>query len=169
MKYNVLVACAICLFSCKEVHVAGDREVAGVQLPQQEYQVFGEKFSAENSLSARQMSEKYQDLKTGDTIPVKFTTTVTSVCKMKGCWMVLELPDTEEDPMVKFKDYGFFVPKDIEEKEVVVKGVAFIEETSVEDQKHFAEDGGRSQEEIDAISEPKISYGFLADGVLLKQ
>ena len=83
--------------------------------------------------------------------------------------MTLDLPDTNEDPMVKFKDYGFFVPKDIEGEEVIVEGIAFIEETSVEDLKHFAEDAGKSKEEIESITEPSKSPGFLAHGVLLKE
>ncbi|MBT8296250.1 MAG: DUF4920 domain-containing protein, partial [Gramella sp.] len=73
------------------------------------------------------------------------------------------------DPMVKFKDYGFFVPKDIEGSEVIVEGIAFIEETSVEDRKHLAKDAGKTSEEIDNITEPSRTFGFLAHGVLIKK
>lgn len=140
-----------------------------LEVTQEEYESFGEKISAGNSLSALEMQQKYQALKPGDTIQAKFTTTVNSVCKMKGCWMELDLPDNEKDPMIKFKDYGFFVPKDIEGREVIVEGLAFIEEVSVEDRKHFAEDAGKTAEEIEAINEPEKSLGFLAHGVLLKK
>lgn len=157
------------LFSCKEEKKNVNPELAQVAETPQEYTSFGEKISAENSLTAQEMKLRYEKLKPGDTISVKFTTTVNSVCKMKGCWMTLDIPGNEEDLMVKFKDYKFFVPKDIEGKEVVVAGIAFLEETSVKDQKHYAEDAGRSKEQIALITERKRSPGFLAHGVLLKK
>jgi hypothetical protein len=71
--------------------------------------------------------------------------------------------------MVKFKDYGFFMPKDIAGKEVIVNGKAFIEAMSVDEQRHYAEDGGESAEAIAAITEQKKTLRFEADGVLLKE
>lgn len=168
MRTSLLIGFILLIFtSCKENRTE-KKKLASPEI-QLEYESFGEEISARSSLSAEEMKQKYQNLKAGDTIQAKFTTTVNSVCKMKGCWMRLELPGIEEDPMVKFKDYGFFVPKDVEGREVIVEGLAFIEETSVEDQKHFAEDAGKSGEEIDAIKKPKRTLGFLAHGVLLKE
>jgi hypothetical protein len=74
-----------------------------------------------------------------------------------------------EEAMVKFKDYGFFIPKDIAGQEVIVDGVAFIEEVSVEDQRHFAEDAGKTTEEIAAITEPKRTLSFTSSGVLIPE
>ena len=51
---------------------------------------------------------------------------------------------------------------------VTVNGLAFIEEMSVDEQKHYAEDGGESEEAIAAITTPKKTYRFEADGVLVK-
>ncbi len=133
------------------------------------YNSYGEEISSENSLTSAEMGEKYQDLGPGDTISVSFRTTVNSVCKNKGCWMTLDLPEGDEDVMVTFKDYGFFVPKDIEQKEVIVNGKAYIAEVSVEDQKHYAEDNGKAKAEINAITTPKRGLSFLADGVLIKE
>ena len=73
----------------------------------------------------------------------------------------------EIQSLVKFKDYGFFVPKDIAGQEVIVRGKAFVEITSIEDLKHMAEDAGKSQKEIDAITDTEISYSFISEGVLL--
>ena len=167
--YLILAACTISLVSCKQDQTDKKGKLAQAVIAQQDFKSFGQEITPENSLSAKEMKEKYQSLTSGDTITAKFSATINSVCKMKGCWMTLDLPDTDEDPMVKFKDYGFFVPKDIEGQEVIVEGIAFIEETSVEDQKHFAEDAGKTKTEIGAISEPSRSPGFLAHGVLLKQ
>ncbi len=165
----VFIVITLFLFSCGNESKDKTQEIAQVNLVQEDFQSFGKKISAENSLSAAQMKQKFESLKPGDTIHAKFRTIVNSVCKMKGCWMTLELPDSDEDSMVKFKDYGFFVPKDIDGEEVIVQGIAFIEETSVEDQRHFAEDAGKSKEEIEAITKPKHTMSFLADGVLLKE
>ncbi|MCB7481378.1 DUF4920 domain-containing protein [Christiangramia sediminis] len=170
MKNSILfIVIFIGFISCKNSETNSTEDLAEVQQIQEDYKSFGDKISAENSLSAEEMKVKFENLKPGDTITAKFKTTVNSVCKMKGCWMTLDLPEAEEDPMVKFKDYAFFVPKDIEGKEVIVEGIAFIEETSVDDQKHLAKDAGRSEEEIGEITEIKKSPGFLAHGVLLKE
>ena len=41
---------------------------------------------------------------------IKIEGEILSSCPMKGCWMKIK---TEEDTiLVRFKDYGFFVPKD---------------------------------------------------------
>ena len=69
--------------------------------------------------------------------------------------------------MVRFKDYGFFMPLDIAGREVIMNGKAFYQTTSVDDLRHYAEDAGKSQEEIDAITEPKRELAFLADCVIL--
>ena len=82
--------------------------------------------------------------------------------------MTLDLPQ-EEDVMVKFKDYGFFVPKDIDNKEVVVKGKAYVTEVSVEEQRHYAEDNGKTEDEVAAITKPKRTLSFLAEGVRIKK
>lgn len=132
------------------------------------YASFGERISAQNALSSEEMMAQYKNLKPGDTLELSFEGKVNSVCKSKGCWMELGLPE-EENVMVKFKDYGFFVPKDIEEKEVLIHGKAFIAEISVEEQRHYAEDNGKSEAEIAEITEPKRTLSFLANGVLIKK
>lgn len=128
----------------------------------------GEKIDLENLLSAYQMEKEYRNLKAGDTLQSTFAAQVTSVCKNKGCWMKVALEDGSE-VMVKFKDYAFFVPKDIETSTVFINGLAYVEEMSVEEQKHYAEDEGLSREEISAIKEPKKTLLFLADGVRIEK
>ena len=43
---------------------------------------------------------------------VKLEAKVTDVCQMKGCWMKLDIGN-EKEIMVNFKDYSFFVSKNI--------------------------------------------------------
>ncbi len=128
----------------------------------------GADMDKKGGLTSLQMFEKYQNLTVNDTVPSKFTGEVLEVCQAKGCWMKLALEDGQE-AMVRFKDYGFFMPKDIAGRTVVVNGLAFVSEMSVEDQRHYAKDAGKSEEEIAAITVPKKTFGFEADGVVLKQ
>ena len=133
-----------------------------------EYASFGEKITADNALTRGQMLKKYSTLKSGDTVNAKFVTKVKEVCQKKGCWMNLELPGGKES-FVKFKDYGFFVPFNAGGQEAVVNGKAFVSEISVAQLRHYAKDGGKSEAEIDKITQPETTYGFLADGVLISK
>lgn len=91
---------------------------------------------------------------------------VKSVCQAKGCWMKLELPNGEL-MHVTFDNYSFFVPRDISGKEVVIEGTAERDTMSVDDLRHYAEDANKSEAEIAAITEPKLTYKFDATGVLI--
>lgn len=162
----------ILLLLCLTVGICGAQEAPennGVltEAPQ-EYGIFGKNMDLEGIVTAAHMAQVYDGLSVSDSVPTKFRGKVTDVCKKMGCWMKVELEDGKE-AMVRFVDYGFFVPKDIAGKEVVVNGLAFVEEMSVRDQRHYAKDGGKSESEIAEIVAPKRIYGFQADGVLLKE
>lgn len=132
------------------------------------YASYGDSITPNNAIKVEEMYANYKSMGIGDTTQVKYTAIVEEVCQSKGCWMKLRLEDGTQ-AMVKFKDYAFFMPKDIAGKEVIVDGKAFVEEMSVEDQRHFAEDAGKSAEEIAAITLPKKTYSIEAAGVLIKQ
>ena len=110
-----------------------------------------------------------RQLETQDSVNTILKAKVSEVCQAKGCWMNLVDNNgvVQEELFVKFHDYGFFVPKDIAGREVIVEGVAYKEETSVEELKHYAEDAGKSEEEIAAITEPVSEMKFMATGVVL--
>jgi hypothetical protein len=143
-------------------------DVIAATAPAVSYATFGDKIAADKALNPAQMLKKYKSLKAGDTLNVKFASKVHEVCKKKGCWMSMELPDGKES-FVKFKDYAFFVPKNADNSEAIVSGKAFVDVVSVAELQHYAKDGGKSQEEIEKITEPKITYAFMADGVLIKE
>ncbi len=132
------------------------------------YAVFGSKFNADKALSRSEMLKKYKSLKKGDTVAVKFKSTIKNVCKKKGCWMAMELPESKES-FVRFKDYAFFVPLNADDSEAIVSGKAYIDVVSVAELQHYAKDGGKSDDEIAQITEPKVTYAFQADGVLIKE
>ncbi len=133
------------------------------------YSSFGATISATDYLNSNDALSNYKSLKLGDTINLKFNANIKEVCANKGCWMTLPLGNEDENVMVRFKDYGFFMPKDAAGKEVIVDGKAFVNEVSVADLKHYAEDAGKSPEEIAKITEPSMEFAFEANGVLLKK
>ncbi len=139
-----------------------------VQQEEVSYAVFGDTITADGAISAEEMYQKYKKLGEGDTIEVKFAATIYNVCQKKGCWMNVDLNE-EEVAFVRFKDYGFFMPFNAAESEAIINGKAFVSITSVDELKHYAEDEGLTQEEIDEITEPDVTFGFLADGVLIKE
>ena len=157
-KFKFIICFAIISISCKS-----QTEAKFVS----EFNSYGTKITADKSFSKDEISKTYDNLKVGDTINVKFNSKINAVCQNKGCWMKVELADNKE-VFVKFKDYAFFMPKDSKNKEVIVNGKAFVSEESIADQKHYASDAGKSQEEIDKITTTKKTLSFMADGVLIK-
>ncbi|SDX57009.1 DUF4920 domain-containing protein [Hymenobacter psychrophilus] len=107
-------------------------------------------------------------LGTQDSAQVKLVGTANEVCQAKGCWMTMKLADGR-DMRVKFKDYAFFVPKDISGKTIVINGWAHRETVPVADLQHYAKDAGKSAAEIAAITEPQQQLNFEADGVLVQE
>ena len=117
-------------------------------------------------LASDQLLSTYTEAELLDTVQTTVRGTVHEVCQAKGCWMTLRA-GTDQEMMVKFKDYAFFVPKDIAERKVVLDGIAYYQITSVEELRHYAEDAGQSPEAIARITEPKRELRFLARGVQL--
>tara|TARA_B100000963_G_scaffold61745_1_gene49713 strand:+ start:42043 stop:42495 length:453 start_codon:yes stop_codon:yes gene_type:complete len=127
---------------------------------------FGDKMSSNELTSINEINNLFTNLEAGEFNNTKFKATVVDVCKMKGCWMNLDLNNNKQ-VMVRFKNYGFFVPKDIEGKDVIVEGKAFIDVLTVDELKHYAFDAGKSKEEIDKIQKEKRIYSFEATGVVI--
>lgn len=135
---------------------------ASTQLFAQEH--FGKKISADGAIT---MAELDAQLKDKEKVEAKVTGKVSAICKAMGCWMKMER-EGGEAMMVKMKDHKFYLPKDCEGKTAIIEGVASHKTTSVEMLKHYAEDEGKSQAEIDAIKEPKEEVIFIAAGVILQ-
>jgi len=123
----------------------------------------GEKINAKGAISVDDLFKKIADK---EEIPsVKVEGEVVSVCQVKGCWMRLAATDGSE-LMVKFKDYGFFMPLELTGK-VIMEGKAFRQVTPVDELRHYAEDAGQSAEEIAQITEPEEEILFEAFGVII--
>ncbi len=151
IKKSLYVVCFILTLGCQE---------------KIQYASYGETITSGETLAHSDALRQYNTMNIGDTLDIKIQATVKDVCKAKGCWMKLDLGEDHE-AMVRFKDYGFFVPKDIEGEQVIIRGKAFVSEMSVKDQRHYAKDAGKSEEELLLITRPKKTFSFEADGVLI--
>jgi hypothetical protein len=125
---------------------------------------FGDTITEDNAMDAVLLDSVMKDK---DRMTVKVAGTISEVCQRKGCWMNVDL-GKGQTMTVRFKDYGFFVPKDAAGKTVLIDGEAFHDTVSVADLQHYAEDAGKTQEEIATITEPEVSLSFEARGVIIK-
>jgi hypothetical protein len=89
---------------------------------------------------------------------------VTEVCKAEGCWIKVQKADGSS-MMVRAKDHKFLMPENIVGKTVLIEGNATIKEVTEEMRKHYAEDGGKSKEEIAKIKGSEKDVQFAAKGV----
>lgn len=126
---------------------------------------YGGKVTAKTSMPLAAIKN---ELNTKDTVYTATMGEVSKVCQKKGCWMTIKSMENE-DPVftVKFKDYGFFMPKEISGDKVLAQGKAFRQVTDVESLRHYARDAGKSEEDIALITDPKEEWIFIADGVEL--
>jgi len=125
---------------------------------------FGEGVKKGNIIPATEVNAK---LGTATKADMKVEGEVVNVCKKKGCFMTVKISD-KETMFVKFKDYGFFMPKDMPAgTKVVIDGFAARKVTSVDDLQHYARDAKKSEEEIAKITEPKKEIVFEAKGAVI--
>ena len=123
---------------------------------------YGKKISAENTIDYNEFIKNSLVASKS-----KIKGLVLSSCPKKGCWM--EVKVELDTILVRFKDYGFFVPKiGLEKKETIIEGYPKQDTISVKILKHYAEDAGKTKKEIDKITTPKYKISFIADGVIIK-
>lgn len=159
MKTYLLLMASFLLFACQN----NERNAATEKAAEIAFEKFGKEITAENVKSVKEIIPL---LENQDSVFIKVNSQVNEVCKKKGCWMTVALDKTNE-MRVKFKDYDFFVPLNCEGKNVIIEGWAYKHEMSAATLQHYAADEGLSEEEIAKITEPKIEYTFMADGVLM--
>lgn len=129
------------------------------------YEKYGDStVSPEGAISA---SEALQKLEGKDSLNLKIEGKINECCQKKGCWMNIDAGEGRE-VFVKFLDYAFFVPMNAAGRTAIMEGQLYTDTISVEERKHYAHDKGLSEEEIAAITEPEVSYSFMAKGVILK-
>lgn len=129
-----------------------------------DYQYYGDTISDEGAVAVNELLSKMEG---HDSVAVKVEGVINSSCTVKGCWMKMDLGNDQE-MHVTFKDYGFFVPKNLDGEMAIIDGYAMADTIGVDHLKHLAHDAGKSEEEIAAITEPEVGITYVATGVIIK-
>jgi hypothetical protein len=111
------------------------------------------------------LAEALDDANVGKTIALYGR--IAEVCQEEGCWMVVT--DGTRSLRTTFKDRAFFMPKDVAGATVVAEGVLKHVTLDEATRRHYAEDAGRSAEEVSAIRGPSEEYAFVADSVTVRR
>ena len=128
------------------------------------YERYGELFETSEIINYKLERDNFLN----SSSKVKIEGEILSSCPMKGCWMRISVE--KDTVLVRFKDYGFFVPKSgIEGKSTIINGSLSVDTLSIAQLQHYAEDAGKSKKEIALITKPEVTISFLADGVLIKE
>ena len=109
--------------------------------------------------------ELMQELQGKDSLFTTVKGNITAACQAKGCWMNMDMNGNQM--LVQFKDYGFFVPKNIADHEAIISGWAYSDTISVSQQIEIAKDANATEEEIAQINSPKVKLQFMANGVVI--
>ena len=123
---------------------------------------FGVLTTEKDAVSATELASVLKDKEPKE---IKVKGKVVEVCKAEGCWLRMETAGGTM--MIRMKDHKFFVPVSMQGKTIVADGTATLKETSVDMLRHYAEDAGKSKEEIAAIKEPKKEIVLQANGILV--
>lgn len=125
---------------------------------------FGAKFALDAEVTLAEVLKDPASF-AGKTIRVRGN--ISSVCKKKGCWMVLGDPNAKDAFIrVRMKDYGFFLPLDCQGGTAAVEGVFSRKLLGEKMVKHYAEDAGKDPKKISGTREElsMMATGISIDG-----
>lgn len=135
---------------------------AQTEAPSQEF--YGTEFTIDSPLSVKDLEAKVMG---SDTLETQIEGVIEKTCPGMGCWMTLKLDNGQTLRVTT--DHKFFVPVGgCEGLRAVIKGKAFNEEIPVADLKHYAEEEGKSAEEIAKIIQPEHELAFVATGAMIE-
>jgi len=158
---------AFSLFSCQSANNNDGNTKDAQESVSTEYYNFGDStFSVENAFSAAELVSNFAS-SGEDSAWATVAGPITQVCTTKGCWMSTAI-DSSNNLFVDY-DYEFLLPTNSQGQNMVMYGYIYWDTTTVAQLRHYAEDRGASQEEIDAITEPVAEYMFKAKGVKIER
>ncbi len=165
MKRMLLIAFLFALAGCQSGQKENPETIEAEAALGADWQQYGAAVEPEGAVDAFNLPELTSN---SDSVFIRVKGEALSSCSKKGCWMKVKIAEGEE-MRVTFKDYAFFVPKDLAGEEVVFEGVLTQQMVEVETLRHYAQDAGASEEALMQINEPKKEYSFEATGVLVNR
>jgi len=152
MKYAIFVSLLVLTLSANAQEKEKIQASKGV--------VYGQVSEEKSAVTVDELPTKLVD----DTFTGQIKGKVAEVCKAEGCWIRVQKKDGST-MMVRAKDHAFLMPENIVGKTVLIEGNATVKETSEQMRKHYAEDAGKSKEEIAKIKGSEKNVEFAAKGV----
>ena len=116
------------------------------------------------AISVAELVTRMAKSKEPQTVTIK--SPLSAVCQNAGCWVQVPRPDGKP-LMVRFKNHFTIPPATPLGTESYIHGVAYWDTVSVKMLRHYAEDAGKSQEEINKIIQPEFKLNFEGDGIKL--
>lgn len=98
--------------------------------------VYGKATTTAGAISVKALTQKLH-ADTNQRFIGKVRGEIMEVCKQKGCYIRLKPEGKGEPIMVRFKDYGFFMPQDALGKTIVLDGQARVRNAAI----NFIADG----------------------------
>lgn len=161
-RIYIAIFSAATLFSCQNAKNSTEISSEEVSI-ETTYLNFGDStFAVEDAMSAADVVAKFET-EPIDTLWATIAGPITQVCTTKGCWMSTAI-DSASNLFVDY-DYEFLLPTNSQGQEMIMHGFAYVDITTVDQLRHYAEDRGASEEEIAAITEPVEEIMFKAKGV----
>ncbi len=166
--YGLLIGATLLVSSC----ATENKEVTEEKVIETEQKIelgesYGEfKVNPEEAISVEEMLKAFNE--NPDANEFTFESPLVEVCSKAGCWVNIDKGDGETF-MVRFKDHFTIPPATEVGTEAYLHGFAHWDTISVDLLQHFAEDAGKSEDEIAEITEPKFEMGFECDGITLKK
>lgn len=120
------------------------------------------KIDADKAITVADLLKEMEG-KSGDN-EFTFEGEINEVCSKAGCWINVKKGDGSTF-MVRFKDH-FTIPTNTKVGTMaILHGNAYWDTIPVDMLQHFAEDAGKSKEEIAKIMEPSFELAFEADAI----
>lgn len=116
------------------------------------------------AISVAELVTRMDKSKEPQTVTIK--SHLSAVCQNAGCWVQVPKPDGKP-LMVRFKNHFTIPPATPLGTESYIHGVAYWDTVSVKALRHYAEDAGKSVEEINKITQPEFKLNFEGDGIKL--
>jgi len=164
MKNTLFAFIALAFVACStpEPKTTSETQADGTTVTSAAY---GEEFQVGELMTLTDVIKKVE---TNGETNCTFKAEIVETCAKAGCWMSIKNPGGEPI-MVFMNDHSFFVPTEgMMGKESIIMGSAKRDTLSVEWLQHLAEDANRTQEEIDAITEPLPTISVNAMGVVIE-
>jgi hypothetical protein len=93
---------------------------------------------------------------------------IDEVCSKAGCWINIKKEDGSTFKVI-FEDHFTIPPKTNIGTSAYLHGIAYWDTIPVDILQHYAEDAGKSKEEIAKITEPSFELAFEADGITFEK